>query len=249
MSRVERGDAIAPVDVGKPISPVEWKYPAGVKRHPLPPEATFMPKAKAAAMASTGAVSSELLELPQGWLTDDEARELAVLSRGLSVLEIGSFRGRSTIVMAREARIVYAVDHHRGSVEHQPGQPAHQADTAVIGSGGVGVDTLPEFMANLRAHGVERKVVPIIGDAGDVLPLIRGLSIDVVFVDGSHDRESVARDAMHAFRIGRKSVLFHDANYETVIAGITEAITAYGVDDFRWRLVRGVGSLAVYETT
>lgn len=29
------------VDIGKPMEPIEWKRPAGVPRHPLPPEAVL----------------------------------------------------------------------------------------------------------------------------------------------------------------------------------------------------------------
>ena len=44
---------------------------------------------------------------------------------GLPLLEVGSYCGRSTVWLgaaARETRtVVFAVDHHRGSEENQPG--------------------------------------------------------------------------------------------------------------------------------
>ena len=44
---------------------------------------------------------------------------------GAPIIEIGSYHGRSTIWLAAAARdagtVVFAVDHHRGSEENQPG--------------------------------------------------------------------------------------------------------------------------------
>src|ERR1035441_8859742 len=50
------------------------------------------------------------------------------------VLEIGSYCGKSTIYLAAAARaagqLVVTVDHHRGSVEHQPGWEYHDPGLA-----------------------------------------------------------------------------------------------------------------------
>src|ERR1039457_5705707 len=54
------------------------------------------------------------------------------------VLELGSYCGKSTIYLAAAARaagqLVVTVDHHRGSVEHQPGWEYH--DPGLVDPGG-----------------------------------------------------------------------------------------------------------------
>ena len=66
----------------------------------------------------------------RGFLTDDEGELLSALACEAGnlgpVLEIGSWCGRSTIWLAQGAKfagtVVLALDHHRGSEEHQPGE-------------------------------------------------------------------------------------------------------------------------------
>ena len=62
-----------------------------------------------------------------GWLTRREGEFLYKSAKNLSpkapVVEIGSWKGRSTICLATGAKevkgyYVYAVDHHKGSSEH-----------------------------------------------------------------------------------------------------------------------------------
>ena len=59
------------------------------------------------------------------------AAEVAALG---AVLEVGSYCGKSTVYLGTACQgagvTVYAVDHHRGSEEHQPGEDYHdQADS------------------------------------------------------------------------------------------------------------------------
>jgi hypothetical protein len=84
-----------------------------------------------------------------GWLTPDEGQALMNLAHGAVVLELGAYRGRSTIALASVAKRVVSVDWHRG-------------DPAVGNS-----DTLGRFMANVEAAGMRDKVVPVVGEALD----------------------------------------------------------------------------------
>ena len=69
----------------------------------------------------------------KGFLPENEAAQLADWAReGASLgplLEIGSYCGLSTLWLAEVAResntVVFAVDHHRGSEEHQVGEFFH----------------------------------------------------------------------------------------------------------------------------
>src|ERR1700677_1440883 len=88
----------------------------------------------------------------------------AAYSRRGTVLEIGSYCGKSTIYLAAAARaagqLVVTVDHHRGSEEHQPGWEYH--DPGLVDPAAGRLDTLPRLRATLAAAGVEDDVVAIV---------------------------------------------------------------------------------------
>ena len=71
---------------------------------------------------------------------------------GLPLLEVGTYCGRSTILLADAAReagvTALTVDHHRGSEEQQPGWEYHDPETVdpEIGL----MDTLPTFRRTLH---------------------------------------------------------------------------------------------------
>ena len=101
----------------------------------------------------------EALRGVPGWFEDDEAWALHEVVRnhpsssasGPTVVEIGSWHGRSTVVIARalQARgsgVVYAIDPHAGTAIHEA--------TGVT-------DTYEAFSANVRNAGVSDHVRPI----------------------------------------------------------------------------------------
>ncbi len=137
-------------------------------------------------------------ESVRGFLPDHEGRQLydwAVTAAKLGpVLEIGSYCGRSTLWLAQAAQphgtVVYAVDHHRGSEEHQPGESHH--DPALIDATGQ-VDTFTEFRRNIAEAGLEEAVVPIVASSGQLAPHWQ-TGLGMVFIDGSHSLESALTD-------------------------------------------------------
>lgn len=137
-------------------------------------------------------------ESVRGFLPDHEGRQLydwAVAAARLGpVLEIGSYCGRSTLWLAQAAQlhgtVVYAVDHHRGSEEHQPGESHH--DPALVDATGQ-VDTFTEFRRNMAEAGLEEAVVPIVASSGQLAPHWQ-TGLGMVFIDGGHSLEAALTD-------------------------------------------------------
>lgn len=142
-----------------------------------------------------------------GWLTEDEGRELARLAKDKVCLEVGSFCGKSTICMAKFARSVGAIDTFDGR------------GTAIPGS------TRKLFVDNLRRHGVSGKVQIYEGESAEMLAALPPV-YDLVFIDGSHDRESVLADAERAASVLKPGGLlaFHDYGQASKDFGVTEAV-------------------------
>ena len=132
-------------------------------------------------------------------MPEDEGRalyEAAVEVAHLGpLLEIGSYCGRSTLLLAAAAATagthVITIDHHRGSEEHQPGWEYHQPELVdpVVGR----IDTLPRFRATVATSGLEEHVIAVVARAEDVGRYWRQ-PLGMAFVDGSHTDESAQRD-------------------------------------------------------
>ncbi|MGW1226870.1 class I SAM-dependent methyltransferase [Streptomyces sp. NPDC001515] len=121
------------------------------------------------------------------------AAEAAAL--GLPLLEVGTYCGRSTILLADAARAAgvtaLTVDHHRGSEEQQPGWEYH--DPTVVDAEVGRMDTLPTFRRTLHAAGLEEHVVALVGRSPQVAAVWGG-RLGLVFIDGGHTDEHANGD-------------------------------------------------------
>ena len=110
-------------------------------------------------------------------------------------LEIGSYCGKSTVYLGSACKqrdaILFAVDHHRGSEEHQPGEGYFDPDLA--NGEGSGIDTLPAFRDTLRRAGLESHVVPIVAPSA-VAGRAWATPLGMVFIDGGHSMEAALAD-------------------------------------------------------
>jgi predicted O-methyltransferase YrrM len=178
----------------------------------------------------------------EGWLSEDQARRLwnaalDVRAPG-QIVEIGSFRGRSTIVLSpatAEGVQIVAIDPHgggdRGPQEITPDQVRGDEDNRV-------------FRANLERAGVNGRVRHVRemsdGAHGDV-----DGPIDMLYVDGAH-RYAPARDDIAAWGarvpVGG-ALLVHDA-YNAI--GVMLAQLRLLFFSSRWRYVGRSRSLAQY---
>ncbi|MFE4392762.1 MULTISPECIES: class I SAM-dependent methyltransferase [Streptomycetaceae] len=119
----------------------------------------------------------------------------AARTTGLPVLEIGTYCGRSAILLAAAAveagTVALTVDHHRGSEEQQPGWEYHDP-TLVDPEVGL-MDTLPRFRRALHAAGLEEHVVALVGRSPRIAALW-GRPLGLVFIDGGHTDEHATGD-------------------------------------------------------
>ncbi|MFI6983351.1 class I SAM-dependent methyltransferase [Embleya sp. NPDC050154] len=111
------------------------------------------------------------------------------------LVELGTYCGRSTILLAAVARdagtVVVTLDHHRGSEEQQPGWEYHDP-TLVDPEVGV-MDTLPRFRRTLYRSGLEPYVVALVGHSRVIAPLWN-TPVGLVFIDGGHTDEHAQGD-------------------------------------------------------
>ena len=119
-----------------------------------------------------------------GWLSSKEADCLYRLASNTTgkgaIIEIGSWKGKSTTCLALGSRKaagthITAIDPHTGSSEHGD------------------VDTYEEFLTNIKQNGVDDMVQPIRKKSGDVGREWSG-PVELLWIDGAHEYEYVLED-------------------------------------------------------
>ena len=135
----------------------------------------------------------------RGFMPPDEGRALHNHASTVAVegpfLEVGSYCGKSTVYLGAAAcqrgRLLFAVDHHRGSEENQPGWEWHEPDLVDPASGLI--DTLPEFRHTIRDSGLDGTVVAVVGDSPSVAA-VWATPLALLFIDGGHGVEPAHAD-------------------------------------------------------
>ncbi|ACE85588.1 class I SAM-dependent methyltransferase [Cellvibrio japonicus] len=139
------------------------------------------------------------IDAVKGFLDKDEGAALYEYALKASILgpcmEIGSYCGKSTVYLGsacqRAQTLLFAVDHHRGSEEHQLGEAYH--DPALYDIEAQRMDSLREFRRTLaRAH-LEDTVVPIVAPS-DLVARHWNTPLGLVFIDGGHSMEAALTD-------------------------------------------------------
>jgi predicted O-methyltransferase YrrM len=177
-----------------------------------------------------------------GYLSPEQARRLwdcaRALAPGSSIVEIGSFHGRSTIVLARacpEGAAVIAVDPHAGS-DRLPQTGRSEPDE--------GRQDFVAFHDNLRRAGVAGRVRHVRLCSLEALGAVVG-KVDLLFVDGAH-RYTPCRADIERWggRVAPGGTMFiHDAFNAT---GVTMAQARTLLLSTDWRYCGRVRSLAEY---
>lgn len=123
-----------------------------------------------------------------GWLQEENREELRKMIQERQVktiFELGAWFGVSTLFMAsllpKEGKI-YAIDHWQGSKEHKE-------EYAFL------LPNLYEhFLCNVIHAGYVYKIVPIKKTTLQAAKLLTKVKPDLIYVDASHDTESVYQD-------------------------------------------------------
>ncbi|MBI2172702.1 MAG: class I SAM-dependent methyltransferase [Candidatus Aenigmarchaeota archaeon] len=115
-----------------------------------------------------------------GWLADEEGEllyRLAMECKDGEIVEIGSWKGKSTVWLAEGSRAgrglkIHAIDPHKGYD---------------------GKSTLKEFKDNIARAGVGGMIIPVVKTSEEAA---KGFSkpVGLIFIDGSHEYNDVKKD-------------------------------------------------------
>ena len=178
----------------------------------------------------------------EGWMTPGQAQRLWTCARtvrpGRQIVEIGSFRGRSMIVLASAAEpgvALVAIDPHagndRGPHEFEGFEEEASQDHDV-------------FNANLEAAGVRDRVRHVRKFSHDALADVDG-EIDLLYIDGAH-RFTPALDDIRRWSARVTpggDLLIHDS-FSSV--GVTGAIAMSLLTSSQWRYLGRSESMTHY---
>jgi predicted O-methyltransferase YrrM len=178
----------------------------------------------------------------EGWLSDDQAGRLWERAASLrppdKVVEIGSYRGRSAIVLATAAAEgveIVAIDPHAGN---------DRGPREIHGTGAEGEADHRAFLDNLSRAGVSGRVRHVRRPSREALGDVEG-EVALLYVDGAH-RYAPARADLE--RWGARvapggTMLVHDA-FSSL--GVTLALVRALFGSGEWRYAGRARTLAEY---
>ncbi|CPR05514.1 secreted protein [Mycobacterium bohemicum DSM 44277] len=196
-----------------------------------------------------------LAEQVQGFMPPDEGRALydaarRYLQAGVGV-EIGTYCGKSTLLLGAAAQqtgaVLYTVDHHHGSEEHQPGWEFHDASMVDEVTGLF--DTLPTFRRTLDAAGLDDHVVAVVGKS-PVVARGWGTPLRFLFIDGGHSEAAANQDfeGWAKWVAVGGALVIHDVFPDPRDGGRPPyLIYCRAIDSGQFREVSATGSLRVLE--
>lgn len=175
----------------------------------------------------------DLFATVEGFLSLPEAELLHALAcavpSGSNIVELGSYKARSTVALALGAKeagaVVWAVDHH----------PTYEA-----GGTQYSMADNQAYYANIAKYGVG-DVVRTINLHSSWLAALWGEKIALLFIDGNHDYEQVKGDWLN-WSYCADTVAIHDtAGHHPDVSKLLDEVLASGV----WEVVQFVDSLSI----
>jgi len=175
----------------------------------------------------------------EGWLSDAQGRALYTAASRVrghgAIVEIGSWKGRSTVWLAHGARCagarVIAVDPHANSREDPM------------------ANTLEAFRANIARAGVEERVEPMVMTSAEAACALRQ-DVELLFVDGDHSIEGALADAIVWLPrvVPGGIVMFHDVA-TSGYSGPRRVFQTMICRNHQFHRLRRVGSMMIADRT
>ena len=192
----------------------------------------------------------------RGFLPDNEGEALYEAACSVSTsgpfLEVGSYCGKSSLYLGFAAqklgKIVYALDHHRGSEENQSGWEHHEPDLV---DGNIGkMDTLPIFRRAIHNADLEQTVVALVGYS-EAIANTWETPLSFLFIDGGHGEAPAKADyAGWVPKVQSGGILaIHDVFPDERDGGRPpyECIYLPAINSREWEEIRAEGSLRILQ--
>jgi len=178
----------------------------------------------------------------EGWMTEGQAQmlweEASGVPEGGRIAEIGSYRGRSAIIIAKaapDAGEIAAIDPHAGN-DRGPQQ--------IDGTAAEGEGDHELFHANLRSAGVDERIRHVRMPSESAHSAING-QIDMLYVDGAHRYKPAMEDIRDwGARVAPGGVMLIHDSFASV--GVTLAQIKLLYFSSHWRYDGRSRSLARY---
>jgi hypothetical protein len=159
----------------------------------------------------------------QGWMSLRELRWLAEqASQARTIIEIGCWKGRSTVVLAAHTPgRVWAIDHWQG----QRQDPTAGPSVEVAARGGAAIRE--EFEAHLAPYRSKVTVLPLPSEEAIVHLSRDRIQAEFIFIDGAHDEAAVTSDIVGYRALLAPTGLLAGHDYrspEPRHAGVTRAV-------------------------
>jgi len=143
-----------------------------------------------------------------------------------TVVEVGCWLGQSTMHIATllpKGGKLYAVDHWLGSLEHQPGQSFWNPVLPTL---------YQQFLSNVIHAGLTDTIIPVRMSSLEASEFLKGLRPDLVYIDGSHDFESVYADlkAWYPFVAGHGVLCGDDWGYPDICNAVNKFAEENGLE-------------------
>jgi predicted O-methyltransferase YrrM len=175
----------------------------------------------------------------EGWLSEQQGRALFAAAANCSgrgaIVEIGSWKGRSTTWLASGARTrglkIYAVDPHEGSREDPVAR------------------TFDAFIANVSRAGVLESIHPLMMTSAAAVEAVKG-PVELLFLDADHSIAGASRDAdlWLARVMTGGTVMLHDVA-TSGYSGPRRVFQQRICRSPEFHRIRRVGSMAIAERT
>jgi hypothetical protein len=144
----------------------------------------------------------------EGWMLPVEMQFLYDTAKDMnSVIELGSWKGRSTHALASGCKgTVYAIDHWKGSNKDLTRELASKEDVYSV------------FKENMKKFNnltvINKNIEDAVGDVPEA---------DMVFIDAEHNYEAIKRDIITWLPKAKKIICGHD--YSLTFPGVVNAVT------------------------